>query len=37
MLARPAWLLPVDLALILGGIAGSLALRHASVAQRGRG
>jgi hypothetical protein len=37
MLARPAWLLPVDFALILAGVAGSLALRHASVAQRGRG
>ncbi len=37
MLSRPAWLVPVDLALILGGLAGSLALRNASVAARGRG
>ncbi len=36
MLARPAWLAPVDLALVMGGVAGSLALRQAAIAQRGR-
>jgi len=37
MLSRPAWLAPVDLALVMGGVAGSLAIRHAATAQRERG
>ena len=38
MLARPCWLLPLDFALIFGGVAGSLALtRRASRPERRRG
>lgn len=37
LLARPCWLLPVDLALVLGGIATTLALRRTRPAERRRG
>lgn len=37
VLARPAWLLPVDFALVFGGVAATLALRRARTAERRRG
>lgn len=37
MLTRPCWLLPVDAALVCGGIATTIALRRARPAERRRG
>ena len=37
VLARPCWLLPVDLAIVFGGIAITIALRRARAPERKRG
>ena len=37
VLARPCWLLPVDLAIVCGGIAITIALRRARAPERKRG
>ena len=37
MLTRPCWLLPVDFALVFGGIAATIAIRRARPAERRRG
>ncbi len=37
VLTRPCWLLPVDFALVFGGIAATIALRRARPAERKRG
>lgn len=37
LLARPCWLLPVDLAIVFGGIATTIALRRARAPERRRG
>ena len=37
VLARPCWLLPVDLAIVFGGIATTIALRRARAPERRRG
>ena len=36
VLTRPCWLLPLDLALVFGGIAATIALRRTRPAERGR-
>jgi len=36
MLTRPCWLVPVDAALVLGGVAVTIALRRAHTTQRRR-
>lgn len=37
VLARPCWLLPVDLSIVFGGIAVTIALRRARAPERRRG
>ncbi len=37
VLTRPSWLMPVDFALIFGGIAATIAIRRARPAERKRG
>jgi hypothetical protein len=37
LLSRPCWLLPLDCALVFGGIAATIALRRAQPAERRRG
>ena len=37
LLTRPCWLLPVDLAIVFGGIATTIALRRARAPERRRG
>lgn len=37
ILARPCWLMPIDFALVFGGMAATIALRRARSAERRRG